>query len=101
MVRVWISIASVGAALVFQSAAFAQDFYAGKTLTIYSGHQPGSLYDTNARFLARHLPRFVPGQPTVIVRNMPGAGTLTAANNVANIAPKDGTALALVARGVA
>ena len=70
-------------------------------MTIYSGHQPGSLYDTNARFVARHLPRFIPGNPTVIVRNMPGAGTLTASNHVANLAPKDGTALALIARGVA
>src|SRR5262245_4365753 len=101
MVRVWISIASFAAACAFQPTAFAQDFYAGKTLTIYSGHQPGSLYDTNARFIARHLPRFIPGQPTVIVRNMPGAGTITASNHVATVAPKDGTALALVARGVA
>ena len=83
------------------SASGAQDFYAGKTVTIFSGHQPGSLYDTNARFMARHLPRFIPGNPAMIVRNMPGAGTLAASNHVANVAPKDGTALALVARGVA
>ncbi len=89
------------AAVIVQTPAAAQDFYAGKTVTIYSGHQPGSLYDTNARFVARHLPRFIPGSPTVIVRNMPGAGTLTASNHVANLAPKDGTALALIARGVA
>jgi tripartite-type tricarboxylate transporter receptor subunit TctC len=96
-----ISIAAFGTVLVLQSAAAAQDFYAGKTVTIFSGHNPGSLYDTNARFVARHLARFVPGNPSVIVRNMPGAGTLTASNHVANLAPKDGTALALVARGVA
>ena len=99
--RLKVSIAAFGAVLVLQSAAAAQDFYAGKTVTICSGHSPGSLYDTNARFVARHLPRFVPGNPSVIVRNMPGAGTLTASNHVANLAPKDGTALALVARGVA
>ena len=46
-------------------------------------------------------PRFIPGNPAMIVRNMPGAGTLTASNHVANLAPKDGTALALIARGVA
>ncbi len=96
-----ISIAAFGTVLVLQSAAAAQGFYAGKTVTIFSGHNPGSLYDTNARFVARHLARFVPGNPSVIVRNMPGAGTLTASNHVANLAPKDGTALALVARGVA
>jgi tripartite-type tricarboxylate transporter receptor subunit TctC len=95
------SIATIAAAVVLQSVAMADEFYAGKTVTIVSGHQPGSSYDTNARFLARHLPRFLPGNPTVIVRNMPGAGTLSAANHVANVAPKDGTTLALVARGVA
>jgi Tripartite tricarboxylate transporter family receptor len=87
--------------VLLTSVSGAQDFYAGKTVTIYSGHQPGSLYDTNARFVARHLPRFVPGNPAMIVRNMPGAGTLSASNHVANVAPKDGTALALIARGVA
>jgi len=90
-----------GLALALPSPAAADDFYAGKTLTIYVGHQPGSLYDTNARFLARNLPRFIPGNPIVIVRSMPGAGTMTASNHVANVAPKDGTTLALVARGVA
>jgi tripartite-type tricarboxylate transporter receptor subunit TctC len=74
-------IAAAVAVVVVQSSAAAEDFYAGKTVTIYSGHQPGSLYDTNARFVARHLPRFIPGTPTVIVRNMPGAGTLTASNS--------------------
>ena len=78
----------------------AQDFFAGKTVTLVVGYQAGSLYDTNARFVARHLARFIPGNPTVIVRNMPGAGTLTAANNVANLAPKDGTTIALIARGM-
>jgi tripartite-type tricarboxylate transporter receptor subunit TctC len=101
MLRAIVLVAAFGGIPMFGTVAAAQDFYAGKTVTIYSGHNPGSLYDTNARFVARHLPRFVPGNPTVIVRNMPGAGTLTASNHVANLAPKDGTALALVARGVA
>ncbi|MBX9773022.1 MAG: hypothetical protein K2Y71_01310 [Xanthobacteraceae bacterium] len=93
----------LAAILVFlnlSSAAAAQDFFAGKTVTLVVGYQAGSLYDTNARFVARHLARFIPGNPTVIVRNMPGAGTLTAANNVANLAPKDGTTIALIARGM-
>jgi hypothetical protein len=96
-----VAIAAFYAVLMVPSVSAAQDFYAGKTVTIYSGHQPGSLYDTNARFVARHLPRFIPGNPAMIVRNMPGAGTLAASNHVANLAPKDGTALALIARGVA
>ena len=99
--RLKIAIATLCAVLALPPASAAQDFYAGKTVTIFSGHQPGSLYDTNARFVARHLPRFIPGNPAMIVRNMPGAGTLAASNHVANLAPKDGTALALIARGVA
>ncbi len=98
--KTFLSLAAV-AAIVAAVPAWAQDFYADKTVTIYSGHQAGSLYDVNARFVARNLPRFLPGKPAMIVRNMPGAGTLTASNHVANVAPKDGTALMLPARGVA
>ena len=81
--------------------SFAQDYFSGKTITIVVGYgQGGSGYDVNGRFVARHLGRFLPGSPTIVVQNMIGAGTLTAANHVANIAPKDGTTLALVARGM-
>jgi tripartite-type tricarboxylate transporter receptor subunit TctC len=83
------------------TTAAAQDFAPDKTMTLIVGYAAGSLYDGNARFVARHLGRHIPGNPTIIVRNMPGAGTLTAANQVANLAPKDGTTLALVARGMA
>jgi tripartite-type tricarboxylate transporter receptor subunit TctC len=83
------------------TSAHAQDYFAGKTMTIVVGYgQGGSGYDVNGRFVARHLSRFLPGTPTIIVQNMLGAGTLTAANHVANVAPKDGTTLALVARGM-
>lgn len=99
--RLKLAIVASLVVLALPSGAATQDLYAGKTVTIFSGHNPGSLYDTNARFVARHLPRFIPGTPAMIVRNMPGAGTLTASNHVANLAPKDGTALALIARGVA
>lgn len=94
------SVVVFAAVIGLQTPALADDFYAGKTLTITIGHQPGSAYDTIARFVARHLPRFLPGNPSAIVRNMPGAATLIASNHVANLAPKDGTAMALVARGV-
>jgi len=83
------------------AGAKAQDFFAGKTMTIVVGYgQGGSGYDVNGRFVARHLSRFLPGAPTIIVQNMLGAGTLTAANHVANVGPKDGTVMALVARGM-
>ena len=78
----------------------AQDFFADKTVTLICGYGSGSGYDVNARFVARHLGRFIPGNPTVIVRNAPGAASLNAANQVANLAPKDGTTIAIVARGM-
>ena len=66
------------------------------TITIYAGSSVGGLYDLTARLWSRHLGRFLPGEPTVIVQNMPGAGGLTATNHLANLAPRDGTALGVV-----
>ena len=83
------------------SAGQSGRIHAGKIVTIVVGYAAGaSGYDANARFIARHLRRFLPGAPTIIVRNMVGAGGLVAANHVANLAPKDGTTLAVVARGM-
>jgi tripartite-type tricarboxylate transporter receptor subunit TctC len=92
---------ALGLAAVAAAPAAAQNFYAGKTVTIYAGYASGSTYDAHARWLARHIKRLIPGDPTVIAQNMPGAGTMTAANHVYNIAPKDGTVIAQVARGMA
>jgi tripartite-type tricarboxylate transporter receptor subunit TctC len=77
--------------------AAAQDtFYAGKTLRLVVGFPTGGGYDIYARTLAKFLPRHVPGGPSVIVVNMPGAGSLTAANHLFNVAPKDGTEIGSV-----
>jgi tripartite-type tricarboxylate transporter receptor subunit TctC len=75
-----------------------EDFYRGKRLTITVGYGPGGGYDVFARLLARHLGRFIPGNPQIIVQNMPGAGSLIAANYLYAIAPRDGTAFGLFAR---
>jgi tripartite-type tricarboxylate transporter receptor subunit TctC len=77
------------------------DLFARKTITIYIGQTPGGTYDLYGRLIARHLGRFLPGEPTVIAENMPGAGTLRAANYVTHVAPKDGTALGLVTEAAA
>src|ERR671933_332593 len=66
-------------------------FYRGKTLRLIVGFSPGGGYDTYTRLIGRHLGDHVPGNPTVVVENMPGAGSLVAANWLANVAPKDGT----------
>jgi tripartite-type tricarboxylate transporter receptor subunit TctC len=76
------------------------DFYNGKTLTIIVGADTGGGYDAQGRLMARHLGRFIPGKPSIIVQNQPGAGSLIAANNIYNTAPKDGTVIGLMQRGV-
>lgn len=73
------------------ASAQAQDFYKGKTVTVVVGYASGGSYDLNARLVARHLSRFIPGGPTVVVSNMPGAGSLRSLQYVQKIAPKDGT----------
>ncbi len=66
-------------------------FYHGKTIRIVVGFSAGGGYDQYSRVIARHLSKYIPGNPAVIVDNMPGAGSIIAANHVYNAAPKDGT----------
>jgi tripartite-type tricarboxylate transporter receptor subunit TctC len=71
-----------------------EDFYKGKNIDLVIGYSPGGGYDLYARMVAQHIGKHIPGNPNVIPRNMPGAGSRTAVAWIANIAPKDGTALA-------
>src|ERR671925_432386 len=71
-------------------AVGAQPNFSGKTVTIIVGYKPGGGYDTTARLLARHLPKHIPGKPTVIVQNMPGGNSIIAANHLYNVAKPDG-----------
>ena len=75
--------------------------FAGKTITIFIGNTAGGTYDLMGRLVARHLGRHLAGHPIVIAENMPGAGTLRAANYIANVAPKNGTALGIVSETLA
>jgi tripartite-type tricarboxylate transporter receptor subunit TctC len=85
------------------SAASAQDaveaFYRGKTVTITVGSAPGGGYDTYARLVGRHLGRYIPGNPTIVVQNNPGAGSNKAASYVALQSPRDGTAIGAIQSG--
>jgi tripartite-type tricarboxylate transporter receptor subunit TctC len=72
------------------------EFYRGKSLTIIVGSPAGTAYDLYARTISRHLPRHVPGAPTPVLQNMPGAGSLVAANYIANVAPRDGTVIGAI-----
>jgi tripartite-type tricarboxylate transporter receptor subunit TctC len=76
------------------------DFYAGRTVQLVIGYAPGGGYDDYARMLGRHIGRHISGNPTVVVQNMPGAGSIRAANYLYNVAPKDGTVFGGFARGI-
>ena len=75
------------------------DFYKGKTVDLYVGYSVGGGYDLYARVLARHIGAHIPGNPTVIVKNMEGAGSLRLANWLYRVAPKDGSVIGIIGRG--
>jgi tripartite-type tricarboxylate transporter receptor subunit TctC len=77
------------------------DFYKGKQITVIVGYGTGGGYDVYARLVARNIGRFIPGNPTAIVQNMPGAGSLRAVNYLYNVAPKDGTVIAMFSPAMA
>ena len=77
------------------------EFYQGKTVTIYVGFGPGGGYDAYAELLAMNIRRHIPGEPAVIVKHMPGAGSLVLMNHLFNVAPRDGTAFGIPAASAA
>src|SRR3974377_2454491 len=94
--------ASILILLTAVSLGFAQspaDFYKGKNVELYIGYSVGGGYDLYARVLARHIGRHIPGNPTIVVKNMGGAGSLRLANWLYRIAPKDGSGVATIGRG--
>ena len=75
------------------------DFFKGRTVDLYIGYSVGGGYDVYARMIARHMGRHIPGNPTIIPKNMEGAGSIRLANWLYNVAPRDGTAFGTVSRG--
>jgi tripartite-type tricarboxylate transporter receptor subunit TctC len=75
------------------------DFYKGRNIDLYIGYSVGGGYDLYARVLARHMGSHIPGNPTIVVKNMEGAGSLRLANYLYRVAPKDGTAFGIIGRG--
>jgi tripartite-type tricarboxylate transporter receptor subunit TctC len=86
-------------AIALAAPTMAQPF-TWKQLTIMVSFGPGGNYDVYARLLSRHIGKHLPGEPTVIVTNMPGAGGLTATNHLFNVAPKDGSMIGFIPRGM-
>lgn len=89
-----LSIAAI-APLVTPAQAASDNFYAGKTVRLLIGYPPGTAFEIYGRALIRHMARHLPGEPTMIIQNMPGAGSLSMTGYLANVAPKDGTVIAM------
>src|SRR4051812_22191942 len=81
------------------SAQTPADFFKGRSIDLYIGYSVGGGYDVYARMIARHMGRHIPGNPTIIPKNMEGAGSIRLANWLYNVAPRDGTAFGTVSRG--
>lgn len=94
-----VALLASGCAALLPGRAFAAaaDFYQGKTIEAIIGYPPGASNDIYARRIAEHLPRFIPGHPNIVPRNMPGAGSLTAAAYMYHKAARDGTAMGVTA----
>ena len=82
------------------SSAMAADFYASKQISLVVGAPAGGGYDLLGRVVSRHIGKHIPGAPGIIVQNMPAANSIAATNHLANVALRDGTAIALVQRGM-
>jgi len=96
--------AALAALLFLGTRGYAQtpaEFYRGKTVEIYVGYTVGGGYDLYARLLARHIGKHIPGNPTVIAKNMEGAASLRLANWLYQVAPKDGSVFGTIGRGTA
>jgi tripartite-type tricarboxylate transporter receptor subunit TctC len=91
--------ALVGVALG-SSGAGAEDFYKNKQIRLITGFPAGNDYDLGARFLVKYLSKYIPGQPTIIVQNMPQAASIAAANYLAAQTPRDGTVMGTFSRNV-
>jgi len=90
----------LGAALLSAQDLAAEDYYSGKKIFIVSASSAGGGYDQYARLLARHIGKRIPGAPTIIVQNMPGAEGVKAANFIYNLAPQDGTYIGALPRSL-
>jgi tripartite-type tricarboxylate transporter receptor subunit TctC len=93
-------IAALVVAAYFVGGARAADFYEGKTIRLVVASAPGGGYDTYARTFAQYLKKHIPGEPTIVIQNMPGAGGMVATNWLFNVAPKDGLTFGLIQRGI-
>jgi tripartite-type tricarboxylate transporter receptor subunit TctC len=91
---------AVGLATPGAQAQSSPELFTGRTINLLVGFGPGGANDVWARVIARHMPKFLPGNPTMVAQNFPGAGGLRLMNEIYNVSPKDGTVLGLINRGL-
>ena len=96
--RLVLTIIAAAATLVHPAAA--QDYYRGKTVTLFAGQPPGGGIDSEMRLVGHFLGKHIPGQPTIVARNMPGAGGLVLGNHLYSVARPDGLTLGMPGRSV-
>ena len=94
-----VALTTLGISAPVQAQETVEQFFKGKTVSIYVGSSAGGGYDTYARLLSRHLGNHIPGRPNIVVQNMPGAGSNKAAGFIFAVAPKDGTAIGAIFPG--
>src|SRR4051812_11183781 len=95
-VLTFIALTAIAGAAGRAAADPVADFYHGKTISLVIGTSAGNDYDYRGRLIARYLGKYIPGEPTIVPRNMPGGGGIQAANWLANIAPRDGTVVHMI-----
>src|SRR5258707_465811 len=96
-------VAALAAGLLgssWASAPTVEQFYSGRTITLFVGVAAGGLNDVAARLAARHMGRFIPGEPKFVVENLPGGGSIVLANRLAKTIERNGATLGMVDRGV-
>ncbi len=97
--KLLLSAVLLAACTALVSGPASAQLYAGKKISLIVGSPPGGGYDFYSRILSRHMPKYLPGNPTIVVQNMPGAGSMKAAEYLYAIAPKDGTVFGMVFPG--
>ena len=101
MIRFCLALLVALVSVTVARAQNAEEFFRSHDITITTSGDAGGGYDAYSRLLSRYMPRYLPGNPTFVVSNMPGGGGIRAANYIYNVAPKDGSVIALIDRGMA
>jgi len=96
MKKCFLALLILSLLIISAGAQAQQNFYQGKTITIIVGTKAGDAYDLYPRMLAEFMPKYIPGNPNIIIQNVPGAASMIAANQVYNVAKPDGLTIGAI-----